>query len=126
MRVFAVDDSTPFRDRLIGLLKEHPNMEVVGQAGNSALALKQIPLTQADTVIMDIRLPGESGIELLKKLKKSNPSIRVVMYTNYPFDQYQKRCKALGADLFFEKSISVELLLEALTRLSSNRNKHTS
>ena len=115
MKIFVVDDSKPFRDRLIGLLNGHPNIEIVGQAGNSALALKQIPITKADTVIMDIRMPGDSGVDLLKKLKFNHPSIVVVMLTNYPLDQYRKRCMALGADLFIEKTTKADQILEALS-----------
>ena len=121
MKIFVVDDSKPFRDHLIELLNEHPNLEVVGQADNSISALKHTSISNADAVIVDICMPGESGIDLLKKLKQNHPSIVVVMYTNSPFDQYRERCQALGADLFFEKLMDVKIVMEAILGLTRVR-----
>lgn len=115
MRVFIVDDSKPLRDRLIEMMAEHPRIKVVGQADNPRLAIQQIPITKAEAVILDIRMPGGNGIGLLKEIKKHYPSVLVIMYTNYPLDQYRKRCMALGADLFFEKSTQFEKLMNVLT-----------
>ena len=66
--------------------------------------MESISRLQPDAVILDIRMPGGSGIDVLKKIKKNYPSTLVIMFTNYPTAQYRKRCLDLGTDFFFDKS----------------------
>ena len=70
-----------------------------------------------DVVILDIHLPGSSGIEVLEAIKKDKPAPIVIMFTNYPYPQYRKRCMDLGADFFFDKSTEHEKLTEVFKRL---------
>ena len=71
--VLIVDDSELIRQRLIALLAESPEIRIVGEAGNSREALEAMRRIRPDTVILDIRMPGGSGIELLKQIKPSSP-----------------------------------------------------
>lgn len=115
MKVFIADDSKPLRERLVEMLVELPGIEVVGQADNAKSAMQLIQTLKVDAIILDIRMPGGNGIELLKEIKQKHPSILVIMFTNYPYDQYRKRCMDLGADFFFEKSTEFEKLMEVFT-----------
>jgi DNA-binding NarL/FixJ family response regulator len=66
-------------------------------------------------VILDIRLPGRSGIDVLKDIKKEYPAPLVIMITNYPYRQYRQGSMAAGADYFFSKTNEFDRILETLS-----------
>ena len=113
-RVFIVDDSKQVRERLISLLSDYPEIRIVGQSGNGKEAMNALDAQKPDTVILDIRLPGRNGIQLLGEIKAAHPEITVIMLTNYDFDQYRNQCMQLGADYFFNKTLEFEKLVNVL------------
>jgi DNA-binding NarL/FixJ family response regulator len=113
-RVLIVDDSKEVRERLISLLSESSKIRIVGQAGNGKEAMDAVNDQKPDTVILDIRLPGRSGIQLLKEIKVAHPEITVIMLTNYDFEQYRKQCTEFGADHFFNKTLEFEKVVNVL------------
>ena len=113
-RVLIVDDSKVVRERLISLLSEYPKIRIVGQAGNGKEAIDAVNDQKPDTVILDIRLPGKSGIQLLKEIKVAHPDITVIMLTNYDFEQYRRQCTDFGADHFFNKTLEFEKVVNVL------------
>ncbi len=117
MRVFIVDDSEALREELIALLSRYEEIEIIGQAGDSIEAKNAIPKLNPDVVILDIRMPGGNGIEVIRNIKKDNPKCVVIMFTNYPYSQYRKRYMKLGADFFFDKSSEVEKVIEVLGKM---------
>ena len=116
MKVFIADDSVQIRERLIEMLSELPEIEIIGVAGDAPEAIRDIWKLNPDMVILDIRMPGGSGIEVLKEIKEKSHPV-VVMLTNYPYPQYRKKCMDLGADYFFDKSTEFEKVTEVLKRL---------
>jgi DNA-binding NarL/FixJ family response regulator len=80
MRIFIVDDHSLFRDGILSLL-EAAGYSVVGQAGDGQSALEQIEILRPELVLLDIHMPGMSGLEVLKTIKSSWPEIGVVMLT---------------------------------------------
>jgi DNA-binding NarL/FixJ family response regulator len=117
MKVFIVDDSAVVRERLIGMLTELPEIEIAGQAKNAPDAIKSIRKLKPDITILDIRMPGGNGIEVLKEIKKDKPSPLIIILTNYPYPQYRKKCMEGGADYFFDKSTEFEKVIEVLKKL---------
>ena len=103
-RLLIVDDSDFIRDRLVDLFEDIENFEPVSEAKNSEQAYTIFNSTSPDIVLLDIQVPGDNGIKILEKLKILRPGVIIIMLTNYPYDQYRKRCMELGADYFFEKS----------------------
>ncbi len=112
--VLIVDDSEQIRERLAALLTESSQIRLVGQAGDSHEAMKSIALLRPDTVILDIRLPGSSGIEVLKQIKARYPQIQVIMLTNYDYAMYRQQCRRLGADHFLNKTREFEKIVNAI------------
>lgn len=104
MKVFIADDSPILRERLHFMLSELPGIKVIGQAGNIPEAIQSIQALHPDAVILDICMPGGSGIDVLKNIKKSDNAPVMIMLTNYSDPQYRKKCMALGAEYFFDKS----------------------
>ena len=119
-RVYVVDDSDFVRERLIEMLSELEEVEIVGETGDPLQALAAIREMVPDAVILDIRLPGRSGVEVLRDLKKEEPSPVVIILTNYPYPQYRKECTEAGADYFLNKSSEFHKIAEVLRGLTMN------
>ncbi|GBD88003.1 putative transcriptional regulator [bacterium BMS3Abin03] len=122
MNVVVVDDSRILRDRAVNLISELPGVTVIGKAGNAIDAMKVVLKTKPDLVILDIRMPGDNGIEVLKKIKSKEPETKVIIFTNFPDKQYKTESLKAGADYFFSKSDEVEELLIAIKMYSSNQD----
>jgi DNA-binding NarL/FixJ family response regulator len=121
MRVLIVDDSKIVCERLQQMLMHIADVEIVGQAHNAKDAIKSISELKPDVVILDIRLPGKSGIEVLKDIRAKKLPIRVIMLTNYPYPQYRKKCEELGADYFFDKVTEIEEIPKMIEELAKDK-----
>jgi DNA-binding NarL/FixJ family response regulator len=113
-RVYIVDDSVKLRKRLCEMLSDIENVKVIGQAGNADEALNDIRVLKPDTVLLDIRLPGKSGIQLLGEIKESQPEIMIIIMTNYDYPQYYQQSIRAGADHFFNKTREFESIIDML------------
>ncbi len=121
MKVYIVEDSPMIRNKTITMLSAIKGVEIAGVSDGSEEALKEILKCNPDIVILDIRLKGGSGIDLLETVKERYPEIMVVMFTNYNYPQYLKRCRELGADYFFDKSKDFDQVYNVvLEKCSSN------
>jgi DNA-binding NarL/FixJ family response regulator len=118
VKVFIVDDSAVLRERLITILSELKGIEIIGQAKGPTEAQEAIPKLKPDVVILDIRMPGGNGIDVLENIKKGKSPPIVIMFTNYPYRQYRKKYMDAGADFFFDKSTEFEKVIEVLKKLT--------
>jgi DNA-binding NarL/FixJ family response regulator len=118
MRLFIADDSEILRVRLVDMLSEIEGIEIIGQAQESLEAIESIQKLDPHVVILDIRMPQVNGIQVLKAIKKNNHHLKVIIFTNYPYPQYRKRCTDLGADFFFDKSSEFEKLIDTVRYLT--------
>ncbi len=118
MNLFIADDSKVLRDRLSELISEIEGIRIVGEAGDAGEAVAAIKRLSPDVVIIDIRMPGGDGIIALQALKKWDKPPKVIVFTNYPYLQYRKRCLDAGADFFFYKATEYEILIELLKKLA--------
>ena len=118
--IFIVDDSQALRDRLVSMLSEVEGIEVVGQAGNAAEAISGIRRLRPRVVVLDIQMPGGSGIEVLRTIKREAPPTVVVMLTNHTLAQYREKCMELGADYFLDKTRDLDKLTEIFQDLVSS------
>ena len=112
MRLLIVDDSAALRARLAAIFSLIEGIEVVGQAQNAPEALASIRALRPEIVILDIQMPGGSGIDVLREVKRDYPQTIVIMLTNHAESQYRKRCMDLKADYFLSKSTDSKLLIE--------------
>lgn len=115
--VFVVDDSPVVRDRLVTLLSDLPDVEVVGQADIAFEAIASIRKLRPSVIVLDISMPGGSGMHVLETIKQDRPEPTVIMLTNFAHDHYRQKCLALGADYFFDKSTEFERVAEVLRQL---------
>ena len=118
--VFIADDSAVIRERLREMLSEITDVTVVGDAADVATAEKGIQSTKPDVAIVDIRMPGGSGIDVVRKLKRGRPGgPSFIMFTSYGLPQYRQASAEAGADFFFEKSTETQKLADAIRMLAS-------
>ena len=113
-RVYLVDDHEIVRLGLMTLINDQPDLEVVGEAGNAADALMGILNTQPDVVLMDIRLPGEGGIEVTRSTMARFPQVKVVMLTSFADDELVLRATHAGAVGYVLKQVGNDELLRAI------------
>ena len=109
-KVLLVDDAAFIVSRLITSLDELQQDIVVITAGNYEEALVQIEKETPYIVVLDIHLPGKTGIDILKMVKAKSLPVIVIMLTNQANDYYRNLCRELGADHFIDKSSDFELL----------------
>ncbi|MEI8174309.1 MAG: response regulator transcription factor [Deltaproteobacteria bacterium] len=121
MKVLIVDDSKIVCNGLRQMLNNIADVVVVGEAHNADEAVTAITGLKPDVVILDIRLPGKSGIEVLKDIRDKKLPIRVIMLTNYPYPQYRKKCEELGADYFFDKVTEIEEIPKVIEELAKDK-----
>lgn len=120
MRLFIADDSKLLRDRLVDLLEGLDGVEIIGQAKDTIEAIESIQRLKPQVVVLDIRIPKGNGIKVLEAIKKDEQPPVVIIFTNYPYSQYRKKCRDAGADFFFDKSTEYEKLIETVKVLNSN------
>jgi two-component system, NarL family, response regulator DevR len=113
-RILLVDDHDIVRLGLMTLLNDQPDMEVIGEASTAGEAVKAAQKLQPDVVLMDIRLPGEGGIEATSQVTSSLPGSKVVMLTSFADDELVVRAIRAGAVGYVLKQVGNEELLRAI------------
>ena len=123
IKVFIADDSLIVREHLVTMLEELAGIEIVGQAENVAEAISAIRNLQPDAVILDILMPGGSGIKVLQNIKQAGAGPMVIILTNYPYPVFRQKCLQAGADFFLDKSTEFDQIPELFERFKWDRNQ---
>src|SRR6202521_3407017 len=111
IKVMLVDDHEVVRRGLRSLVETTADLEVVGEAGSVAEAIRQAQASQPDVVVMDVRLPDGSGIEAAREIRAQRPATRVLMLTSYADEAAVfASIMAGGAGLFTKNTHAAELL----------------
>jgi len=118
VKLFIVDDSDVLRNSLSQMISEIEGVHIVGEASDAQTALEKVEKLVPDVVILDIRMPGVDGIVALESLKKKASPPLVIVFTNFPYLQYRKRCLDAGADYFFYKATEFGMLIDLLKKLA--------
>ena len=113
-RVLLVDDHNIVRLGLKTLIDDQPDMEVVGEAGTAASAIRSVQDLRPDVVLMDIRMPGEGGIEATRQITERFPNTKVVMLASFADDDLVVRAIRAGAVGYVLKQVDNEELLRAI------------
>jgi two-component system response regulator DevR len=119
MRVLIVDDSNVIRERLVTLLNEIPGVEIVGQAETVAQAIAALHQLKPDAMTLDLRLPDGKGLDVLRFVQHERLPTAVLVLTNYPTPQCEKRARAAGAYAFLNKAKDFPRIVTLLQGLMS-------
>jgi DNA-binding NarL/FixJ family response regulator len=114
IRILVVDDHQIVRQGIRSLLSNYPEFEIVGEAADGPMALKQVQQLAPDVTLLDIRLPGESGLEVLRQIRQVRPEAKVLMLTSFDDDEYVWGALRAGAQGYVLKSVSDEMLVRAI------------
>ncbi len=125
MKVFIADDSKIVVDRLADLLRDVRGVEVAGQAGDALEAVRCIRQVNPDAVILDLQMPGGSGLDVLRAIRPDHPGLYVLICTNYAYPQFREECLSAGANYFLDKSSEFEKIPDILRELLGKVSKAT-
>ena len=119
LTVLIVDDHAIVREGLKSIISKSTDMEVVGDVGMAPDAMNVLRKRGCDLVLLDISLPGKTGVELLKMMRDEFPKVRVLVLSTYPEDQYAIRVLKLGAAGYLTKESAPDLLLTAIRKVAA-------
>ncbi|MGW4062876.1 response regulator [Amycolatopsis sp. NPDC004747] len=114
VRVLLVDDQALFREALATLLATHDGIDVVGEAGNGAEALREAASLAPDVVLMDLRMPVLDGVAATRRLRVEHASVRVIALTTFDDDEDVFAALRAGAVGYLLKDVSSARLVEAV------------
>ncbi|MBN2286379.1 MAG: response regulator transcription factor [Tissierellales bacterium] len=114
IRIFIADDQLLFRNMLCRLIGEDKDYLIVGEASNSEEVFENIGSASPDMILLDIRMPGKNGIEILKEIKPIYPKMKIVMLTSFEDYLTIKEALNLGADGYLTKNTDPDLLMVIL------------
>jgi DNA-binding NarL/FixJ family response regulator len=119
IRVILVDDHPVVRFGLAAIIGLQPDMVVVAEAGSGEEACAVCDRQAADVVLMDLRLPGLSGVEAIRDIRKSHPSLRFIVVTTYDGDEDIHKALEAGAQAYILKGMSHNELVNAIRMVHS-------
>jgi len=110
IKVFLADDHPLLRAGLRISLGQRNDMELIGEAGDGFSAVEKIRVNPPDVSLIDVDMPGLSGIGVIRILRKSIPEMKILVLSTYNDDNYIKSAMAAGADGYVLKSVGIEEL----------------
>ena len=119
IRVFIVDDHEIIRQGLKMILKEASDLVVVGEAQDGIEALRKIKNTDCDVMLLDMNMPGRSGIDLLADIKALKPKMHILVLSIHPEDKFALRTLKAGASGYLCKDTALEELVVAIRKIHS-------
>ena len=126
LKILVVDDHTIVREGLKQILSGVPDIIVAGEASDGNQALKQVRNGDYDLLLLDIAMPGVSGLEVLKELKTERPDLPILMLSIYPEEQYAVRTLKAGASGYLTKESAPEELIAAIRKVCTGGKYVTS
>ncbi len=120
--ILIVDDHRIVREGLIKIIQHETDMKVTGQAKNAAEAMKILGATPVSVIILDISLPGMSGLEAIRRFRSISPKVRIIMLSMYPEERFAIRALKAGASGYLTKESAPEELIHALRVVHSGKN----
>ena len=116
LRLLVVDDSPSTRKLVTEACSELP-IKLVGHARDGVSAIRMMRRNHPDVAILDLQMPKLGGLEVLKTIRAEELASIVIVFTSMPADPYRRKCRAAGADAFFEKPQDIRKLVKLLTTI---------
>jgi two-component system, NarL family, response regulator DevR len=117
IRVMLVDDHHIVRQGVRSVLANHNDLQVVGEADSAASLFASLETIKPNVILLDIRMPGQNGIEVTQRLKREHPEIKVIILSTYDEDEFLFGALRAGAEGYLLKSASPEMLASAVRQV---------
>lgn len=124
MKIIIVDDEPKIRNGLKKILEKQDFLRIIGAYEDANSAFDSIYKNDIDIIITDIKMPGESGLDLIRKIKEIKKDIRIIILSGYGNFLYAQRAIELGVDRFFLKPTNIKEILDFLWTLKNNSSKN--
>ena len=121
IKLLIADDHVLIREGVKNLASKEPDLKIVGETSDPLQVLESAKKLRPDLIILDISMPGKSGLDVLKELKIFIPEINVLMMSMLPEEQFAKRVLKAGASGYITKDSSPEELLLAIRKTAEGR-----
>ena len=121
IRVLIADDHAVVRRGVRQILEETSDIEVTGEAASASELWPKVREGRFDAIVLDVNLPGRSGLELLGEIKRERPELPVLILTVHSEDQYAVRALKAGAAGFLTKESAPEKLVDAVRKIAEGR-----
>lgn len=118
IKVYLADDHLLIREGLKKILSSQNDFMVIGESGNPDEVIDFFNNNFADILILDLNMPGRSGLDVLKLVKKLKPETKILVLSMYPEDQFAERTIKAGASGYITKESASEELLKALNKIA--------
>ena len=118
INIVLVDDHELVREGLKKILARHPDMNVVGEASDSIGLFEQLSRTNPGVLILDITLPGKSGLEILEELTLRFPKVRTLVLTMHPEERFALRVLKAGASGYVTKDRAASQIVDAIRKIA--------
>jgi len=105
-RTLIVEDNNNFRQTLANLIHTHFPEMVLEEAKDGKEALQKFRSSRPDIIFMDVKLPGENGLEITKKMRAFDSDVNIIILTNHDLPQYREAARKYGANYFLSKNSS--------------------
>jgi DNA-binding NarL/FixJ family response regulator len=123
IRLLVVDDHHVVRQGLVALLNIMPEIQVIGQAADGAEAIRLYRELQPDVTLMDLQLPGLSGVEAIRRVRQDDPSARFIVLTTFDGDEDIYRALEAGARAYLLKGMTVEELTSTIRIVHAGKTR---
>lgn len=117
IRLLIADDHPIVREGLRRIAADQPGISVVAEAASANEALERLTGAAVDVMLLDVSMPGPTFIEVLQQVRRDHPSVRVLVLSVHPEDQWAVRALRAGAAGYLTKDHSPEQLIEAIRRV---------
>ncbi len=122
MKLFIVEDSVQILERLVRSIADVPGLSIIGAAVDVVPAIAALNEKKPDALILDLQLPGGNGLEVLRAVRRTQPGLQVLVFTNFSDEPYRRAAIEAGANEFLDKNADFPRVREILARWCASRS----
>ena len=126
IKILIVDDHAIVREGLNRIIQSEQDMHVAGMAKDGSEVIRLMLENDVDIVVLDISMPGKSGLDLIKDVKQVQPLVKILMLSMYPEERFAMRSIKAGASGYLTKEMAPEEIVNAIRTIHSGRKYITS